>query len=458
MENENNKEKIKQVLIAIAVCIVTVICLAGLTVGLYKVFYDQNSNNKSTETLAENQIEKNSDDEFEVAIQDVDGEYEEIQDEETDIEENDEEENKEEKKEEELTEEEKQKREEERQKKEEERKKKEEEQRKLASQGYPYWIKVNYTANTVTVYSKDGNGDYTVPIKAMVCSTGASTPKSGVYRTQAKYSWKALIGSAGKYCTRITGQILFHSVPYLHGDINQFEYWEYDRLGQTRSLGCIRLTVADAKWIYDNCPIGTSVEFYSSSNPGPLGKPSAKKISGYPEPLRLWDPTDPDPNNPWRHQEEIERQQREAEETARKEAERQQREAEETARKEAEEAARKEAERQEKERQEREQQQPQQPQPQQPQPQQPADETVEVQNVVGMSETAYRNALKDLDIEVKYESDTSKTNKTVLKQSIQAGSKVTKGTRIIITINNYQNTGDENTGDENTGDTNPEGV
>ena len=58
------------------------------------------------------------------------------------------------------------------------------------------------------------------------------------------------------------------------------------------------MTVKDAKWIFNNCTIGTIVEFYASSNPGPLGKPEAKKISDYKD-LRGWDPTDPDSNNPW---------------------------------------------------------------------------------------------------------------------------------------------------------------
>ena len=63
-------------------------------------------------------------------------------------------------------------------------------------------------------------------------------------------------------------------------------------------MGCVRLTVEDAKWIYDNCKPGTSVEFYSNENPGPLGKPETPKISEYEE-YRDWDPTDPDVNNPW---------------------------------------------------------------------------------------------------------------------------------------------------------------
>ena len=167
----------------------------------------------------------------------------------------------------------------------------------------PYYIKVNYGAQVVTIYGKDANGDYTVPVKAMVCSTGTSTPKSGVYSIPGRWTWGTLFGNVyGQYCVKITGNILFHSVPYLRkGDHASLEYWEYDKLGTAASAGCVRLKVEDLIWLYNNCANGTKVEFYSSSNPGPLGKPSTKKISSYPDYLRNWDPTDPNPNNPWRN-------------------------------------------------------------------------------------------------------------------------------------------------------------
>lgn len=133
----------------------------------------------------------------------------------------------------------------------------------------------------------------------MVCSIGTATPASGVYSTTDKYTWRLLEGNVyGQYATRITGSILFHSVPYVEQNKGTLEWWEYDKLGTSASLGCVRLTVEDAKWIYTNCVSGTKVEFYSSATPGPLGKPSAKKISGDTE-VRDWDPTDPDSNNPW---------------------------------------------------------------------------------------------------------------------------------------------------------------
>lgn len=166
-----------------------------------------------------------------------------------------------------------------------------------------YYVKVNVYANVVNVYTKDASGNYTVPVKAMICSTGKATPNSGQYKLNGtKHRWHTLFGNLyGQYTTAIFGDILFHSVPYArNGDPSSLMYGYYDKLGTRASAGCIRLTVQDAIWIYNNISTGTIVEFYSSSNPGPLGKPSAQKISGNIT-CRGWDPTDPLPANPWRN-------------------------------------------------------------------------------------------------------------------------------------------------------------
>ncbi len=166
----------------------------------------------------------------------------------------------------------------------------------------PYYIKVNRQSNCVTVYGMDANGNYTVPIKAMVCSVGLNnnTP-TGVFKTSTKYYWRALYGNVyGQYAYRINGPILFHSVPYYTQNKWDLESEEYNKLGQAASMGCVRLAVKDAKWLMDNCPQGTTVEIYDSPDPGPLGKPSALKID-LSSPNKGWDPTDPDESNPWRY-------------------------------------------------------------------------------------------------------------------------------------------------------------
>lgn len=169
----------------------------------------------------------------------------------------------------------------------------------FAADNGKYILNVNCSQNIVTVYENDGYGEYN-PIKAFVCSVGEDTP-SGTYKTSDKYTWRLLFGDVyGQYATRITGHILFHSVPYYTENKNDLEYEEYNKLGKTASMGCIRLAVKDAKWIYDNCSSGTAVKIYKSNAAEPLAKPTAIKINLSNTEKRGWDPTDPDPSNPWK--------------------------------------------------------------------------------------------------------------------------------------------------------------
>lgn len=148
-------------------------------------------------------------------------------------------------------------------------------------------IRVNKQMNCITIYK--GN----TPIKAMICSTGAATPV-GTFYSKGKWRWLELMQELyGQYSTQIVGDILFHSVPYYSRNIYDLSPGMYNQLGTQCSHGCIRLTVADAKWLYDNCDIGTRIEIYNSSDPGPLGKPEAQKIPY----SQTWDPTDLEINN-----------------------------------------------------------------------------------------------------------------------------------------------------------------
>ena len=155
-----------------------------------------------------------------------------------------------------------------------------------------YLICVNRTRNQVTVYTKK-SGVY-IPLKSFICSVGASgtaTP-TGTFYTKYKYRWQEMMGpSWGQWVTRITWDgILFHSVFYNEPyDNNKLSVTQYNRLGRPASHGCIRMTAGDAKWLYDNCPVGTKVVIYTKNGYEPLKKPSAYKLPSW----HTWDPTDP---------------------------------------------------------------------------------------------------------------------------------------------------------------------
>lgn len=172
---------------------------------------------------------------------------------------------------------------------------------KKKTDGSTYYIKVNNKDNKVNIYEKDESGEYSILVRGMVCSVGTHTPVSKKYPQKTykmngqRYKWLYLQGNVyGQYATRITGHILFHSVPYKFKSSSSLEYWEFDKLGTSASLGCIRLQVADAKWIYDKIPEGTVVEFDTDVT----NDATASKISEN-EQCRNWDPTDPSDQNPW---------------------------------------------------------------------------------------------------------------------------------------------------------------
>ena len=131
-------------------------------------------------------------------------------------------------------------------------------------------------------------GDYTTLYKSFLCSSGTksnpSTPGTYVLSGR-KARWcyfNKWGGSKAQYWTKIDEEIAFHSVIYSEYDEMTLRTSSLNNLGTRQSHGCIRLTVADAKWIYDNCGEGTVVviredcpddpELVAAIKPGKLDK------------------------------------------------------------------------------------------------------------------------------------------------------------------------------------------
>ena len=49
------------------------------------------------------------------------------------------------------------------------------------------------------------------------------------------------------------------TVSYTHLDVYKRQVY---KLGSKASHGCVRLSVEDAKWIYNHCPAGTTITVY----------------------------------------------------------------------------------------------------------------------------------------------------------------------------------------------------
>ncbi|MGL5433996.1 MAG: L,D-transpeptidase family protein [Lachnospiraceae bacterium] len=153
-----------------------------------------------------------------------------------------------------------------------------------------YQLRVNKTLNCLTVYAKDGDNGYTIPVKSMLTSVGDDTPL-GTFKTPEKYRWRLMVNDTyTQYATRITAGFLFHSITYEKADENTLITDGYNKLGINRSLGCIRLNCWNSKWVYDNCKLGTEVVIYEdAATPGPFFKPYLVWIAED----QTYDPTDP---------------------------------------------------------------------------------------------------------------------------------------------------------------------
>lgn len=122
--------------------------------------------------------------------------------------------------------------------------------------GNRFWVDVKLgDIHTLKVYKGEKL------IRHMVASGGKlSTPTPlGQFVTQDRGHsfWSARFGEGATYWVRLVGQILVHSVPK---DSNwETKDEEHAKLGLPSSHGCIRLDEKDARWFYENVPMGTMV-------------------------------------------------------------------------------------------------------------------------------------------------------------------------------------------------------
>lgn len=144
---------------------------------------------------------------------------------------------------------------------------------KLSSETIPYpnlpeynqiWVDVSVKAQRVYIM----NGNHR--LYTMYCSTGTQSEPTplGRYEIQSQrgntfYNPKTSMGANYWVSFKDNGVYLFHSVP-IDENGNYIET-EAEKLGtQTGSHGCIRLSVQDAKWFFENIKTGTPVFIQTS--------------------------------------------------------------------------------------------------------------------------------------------------------------------------------------------------
>ncbi len=180
------------------------------------------------------------------------------------------------------------------------------------------YIELNRAACAVTIYLyNEETKKYDIPIKTCSVSVGRDTWTNagtsglnedssytplGTYSIctngqSVKYTLKTMIEPDdsivyARWASHIVGNVYFHAIAVSAQSHYALPSSTYNRLGSPASAGCVRMTVADAKWIYDYASTGTTVKIVkgSASKPGPLGKSPVIKTTGGIN----YDPTDPE--------------------------------------------------------------------------------------------------------------------------------------------------------------------
>lgn len=140
----------------------------------------------------------------------------------------------------------------------------------VAEAATPYYVKVDIANQITTVYRTKDNA----VVRQMICSTGTgnNTPR-GTFSITTRSStdrkpwyWLYKYKCYVKYATRITGPILFHSLPYNSKNMNDIDKTALKKMGKKASHGCVRLYWEDAKWIAQNCGNGTKVKIFNNGS------------------------------------------------------------------------------------------------------------------------------------------------------------------------------------------------
>ena len=139
----------------------------------------------------------------------------------------------------------------------------------------PFHIVVDVANQVTSVYGRDEKGEYTVVVRQMLCSTGMKATPSDVgdWVLNGRHATWCIFpkwgNSYARYWTQINSSIAFHSPIYTAVSNSAMKISSYKKLGQRASHGCIRLSVWDAKWIYDNVGKGTVVSIVEGMEADP---------------------------------------------------------------------------------------------------------------------------------------------------------------------------------------------
>ncbi len=167
-----------------------------------------------------------------------------------------------------------------------------------------YLVELDLTNQVGAVYMRDAAGGYSNIVRQFLITSGGeenSTPTGTFKLTEMRerFGYFLNFNIYAQYWTQVVRGIYLHSVLFSRRNDTSMTRNSYNELGTAASHGCVRMLVEDARFIFYNCPPGTTIKITKKAlNPEltkslkpkasaskykfePDGLPSIKAVSAY---------------------------------------------------------------------------------------------------------------------------------------------------------------------------------
>lgn len=142
---------------------------------------------------------------------------------------------------------------------------------------FPYYLYVEKGSYTLTIYEMDEFGEYTKVYKTYRISHGGNKTPTGTFTLGETERWHNFPdGGTVQYAVRYHARLYIHSP--LYAEENAGKMWPkyYDGelgIGGSNTGGCLRMVTEASRFIYENCPAGTTLEIVNGSPKGTVSDP-----------------------------------------------------------------------------------------------------------------------------------------------------------------------------------------
>lgn len=164
-------------------------------------------------------------------------------------------------------------------------------ERRAVDPDYKYYLYFEKGTHTLTIYTADETGYYTVPFRTICSASGATMDKTptGMFELGTKERWHVFSKNClAQYGINYAKGVFLHSPCYEYERESSILSHYYNTIGDSSTGGCLRMQTGYIAWIFENCKSGTKLEI---TNGNPLGTACGKPAAI--QEAACFDPTDP---------------------------------------------------------------------------------------------------------------------------------------------------------------------